>query len=219
MVMSTSQAGLQMAINKTVNFFTELGLTVNTKKTKCMVFNPSGWGPAMFPRIKFTINNQSLENTDSYTYLGLVFKPSGSVDTAAKELLSKANRAYFSISSLFYQNKKMKVKRATELFDSLITPIATYSSQFWSVLSLPASAFNSMQNLMKSWEVFIPETLNQRFCRVILSLQKKTSRLAVIGELSRYPMLKGSLIQSLSCNWSLENKCDKNSLVYALCSS
>ena len=188
-VMSTSEAGLQRSINKTVNHFTELGLSVNTKKTKLVIFNPSGWGPAKFPKIKFYINNNLLENTDSYTYLGLIFKPSGSVEAAVKELLVKADRAYYSISSIFYQNKKMKVDRAIELFDSLISPIALYASQFWSVLSLPASSFNTMENLLKSWEKFLPETLNHKFCRLILSVQKKTSRLAVIGELSRTPLL------------------------------
>ena len=175
-VMSTSQEGLQRSITKTVNHFTELVLIVNTKKTKCMIFNPTGWGPLQFPKVKFYIQDHLLENTDSYTYLGIIFKPSGAVDTAAKQLLSKANRAYFSMSSFFYQNKKMKLYRAIELFDSLITPISLYASQFWAVLSLPASAFNSQQNLFKSWQTFIPETLNQRFCRFLLSVNKKTSR-------------------------------------------
>ena len=108
-VMSTSQEGLQRSITKTVNHFTKLGLSVNTKKTKCMIFNSSGWGPLQFPKVKFYIQDHLLENTDSYTYLGIIFKPSGAVDTAAKQLLSKANRAYFSMSSFFYQNKKMKL--------------------------------------------------------------------------------------------------------------
>ena len=101
-VLSTSKEGLQRSINKTVSYFTEMGLQVNTKKTKCMLFNPAGWGPLKFPNVKFYINNQLLENADQYTYLGIIFKPSGSVDTAAKELLTKANRAYFSMSSLFF---------------------------------------------------------------------------------------------------------------------
>ena len=142
-VMSTSESGLQRSINQTVKHFTELGLLVNTKKTKVVIFNPSGWGPAQFPKLKFYIDNKTLENAASYTYLGLIFKPSGSVEAAAQELLAKANRAYYSMSSIFYQNKKMKIDRAFELFDSLISPIALYASQFWSVLSLPASSFSS----------------------------------------------------------------------------
>ena len=37
-VFSLSKKGLQNAIDKTVNFFTSLGLSVNTKKTRCMIF-------------------------------------------------------------------------------------------------------------------------------------------------------------------------------------
>ena len=36
-----------------------------------------------------------------------------------------------------------------------------------------------------------------------------------MGELSRYPLLISSLIQSIQYKWTVLNKCDKNSLVYA----
>ena len=69
-VMSTTETGLQRSIDKTVEHFTKLGLTVNKKKTKCVIFNPSGWGPSRFPKLRFHIDNQLLENVDHYTYLG-----------------------------------------------------------------------------------------------------------------------------------------------------
>ena len=140
------------------------------KKPKVVIFNPSGWGPAKFPKIRFFINNNLLENKDSYTYLGIIFKPSGSVEAAVKELLAKANRAYYSMSSLVYQNKKIKLERAIELFDSLISPIAMYASQFWAVYSLPASSFSCKESLFQSWEKILPENLNQKFFRLILSV-------------------------------------------------
>ena len=93
-------------ILKTVEHFTNLGLTVNTKKTKCVIFNPTGWGPSQFSKINFQINGQLLKNVDSYTYLGLIFKPSGSVDMAAKELLVKANRAYFLSQQFTFSEQK-----------------------------------------------------------------------------------------------------------------
>ena len=48
-VMSTSESGLQRSINKTVSHFSQLGLTVNKKKTKVMVFNARGLGPKNSP--------------------------------------------------------------------------------------------------------------------------------------------------------------------------
>ena len=106
----------------------------------------------------------------------------------------------------------MKIDKAIQLFTSLITPIAQYASEFWSVLSLPQKCFNSKDELLRAWEVFTPETLNQQFCRLILSVQKKTSRLAVLGELGHYPLLMNSFIQTLKYKWSITLQ-DGNSLI------
>ena len=177
-----------------------------------LIFNSGGFGPAKFTKLKFKINGQALEMTDSYTYLGVIFKPSGSVQFAATELLAKAKRAYFSMSNIFYENKTMKIDKAIQLFTSLISPIAQYASEFWSVLSLPQKSFNSKDDLLRAWEVFTPETLNQQFCRLILSVHKKTSRLAVLGELGHYPLLMSSFIQTLKYKWSISLQ-DSNTLI------
>ena len=99
-VMSTTQVGLQRAMDRTVSHFASLGLYVNVKKTKVLVFNPCGWGPSKFPNLNFFINNSMVEKCDSYTYLGFVFKPSGSVIAGMKELLTKSKTAYYSISKI-----------------------------------------------------------------------------------------------------------------------
>ena len=67
----------------------------------------------------------------------------------------------------------MKVDRAIQLFKSLICPIAQYASEFWSILTLPVKSFETKNDLMRAWENFVPETLNQTFCRLLLSVHKK----------------------------------------------
>ena len=212
-VMSTTEAGLQRSMDKTTNFFTSLGLSVNVKKTKVLIFNPRGFGPGKFPNLNFFINNRPVEKCDSYTYLGFVFKPSGSVTAGIKELSTKANRAYYSISSILYENKKMKVDHALGLFDSTVSPIALYGVEHWGILSLPANSFQSKEALLQAWESFTPELINQKLCRLLLSCHKKTSRLAVLGELGRYPLLIKSLVQTVKYKWSLLRKINDDSLV------
>ena len=85
-VMSQSFVGLQRAIDKTASHFESLGLSINTKKTKVMVFNSRGLKPDKYPQFNFTIGESTMEKVDTYTYLGLVFKPSGSVTSAVDEL-------------------------------------------------------------------------------------------------------------------------------------
>ena len=60
-IFSLSEFGLQNSIQLTANFFESLGLPVNTKKTKVMVFNVGGLGPKNFKNLRFFINGCALE--------------------------------------------------------------------------------------------------------------------------------------------------------------
>ena len=74
-----------------------------------VVFNVRGLGPKNISNINFTIGGCPLEMFEGYTYLGLVFRPSDSCLTAQSELYTKATKAWFGISHIIYQNKKMPV--------------------------------------------------------------------------------------------------------------
>ena len=213
-VLSKSAQGLQLSINATVNFFKNLGLEVNSKKTQVMIFNPRGHSAKQFSSIKFYIENRELTIADSYVYLGLIFKPSGSVSAAIQELQIKASKAWFSISNTIYQNKKMSTSKALQLVDSLVTPIGLYACEFWTPLFIPNKHFESQESLLKFWEGFIPENLNQRICRMLLSVHKKSSRLAVLGEIARYPLFLKAIIQCLKYEWHLTNSTN-SSLVHS----
>lgn len=178
-----------------------------------MIFNKRGLRPRYFPNIKFHINGQTLTNADTYTYLGVVFVPSGSPSASVKELYLKASRSWFALSHVIYEDKRMPVKKAMQLVDSLVTPVAIYASEVLAVLSLPKKSFDSKDSLLKAWEDYMPEKINQRACRTVLSVHKKTSRLAVLGELGRYPMLLKALSQVLNYDWHLEHKTSSDSLV------
>ena len=169
-------------------------------------------GPKHFPSLVFTAGGQRLELAERYTYLGCVFIPSGAVYAAADELAAKCSRAWFSISNILYENKKMSVQRCLKLVDSLVFPVGLYASEFLAPLGLSKTSFKSEDELLRSWENYKPELTNQRVCRLVLSVQKKTSRLAVLGELGRYPVLLQAIQQSLMYEWSIR-KYQPDSLV------
>jgi hypothetical protein len=205
-LVSQSSAGLQHAINKAAAFFNELGLSLNVKKTQCMIFNKRGLKSKAFPQYNFTANGQHLALSDTYTYLGLVFVPSGASTAAIAQLHAKASRAYFSISNILYRNKKMPVTRALSLVDSLVFPVSFYAAEYLTPLLLPARSFSSTEELLRAWEGYLPERLNQRACRLLLSVHRKASRLAVLGELGRYPALLTSLSSVLKYSQVLRTK-------------
>ena len=112
MLLSSTPEGLQKAINKTYSFYNDLGLEMNTKKTKVMVFNVRGLKITDF---NFTVGHSPLEVVDQYQYFGIKFQPSGSLIFGAGELFDKANRAWFAISNVLYQHNKMAVTKALQL--------------------------------------------------------------------------------------------------------
>ena len=211
-VFSRSESGLHNSIKQTVDFFSDLGLDVNVKKTKVMIFNPRGVGPSNFKNLKFSANGAPIEICDQYTYLGLVFKPSGSTVQPQKELVAKASKAWFSISSIIYQNKKMPIKQSLQLFDSISLPVGLYAADFLTPLSLPKAALENKNSILKAWENYPLETINQRACRTILSVNKKATRLAVLSELGRYPVFLNALIASISYEWHLRYRAPSDSL-------
>ena len=186
MILSRSAGGLQTAIDKTFSFYQNLGLELNTTKTKVLIFNNRG---LKLNNYQFTAGSSNIEVVDNYQYLGIKLKASGSLQLAVDELFDKANRAWFSISNILYQNKKLAVKKAFKLFDCLIRPILLYACEFWLPFVLQKKAFQNKNNLLKGWENIGGEVLNQKMCRMQLSVHKRASRLAVLGELGRYPLL------------------------------
>ena len=125
LIMSRSAKGLQNAINKTWVFYDSIDLQMNENKTKIMIFN--GQSRKLSSNHSFYIGNCGIEIVDTYQYLGIKLKPSGSMQHAVGELLDKANRAWFAILNVFYCHKRLPVAKGLQLFDSLIRPIATFS--------------------------------------------------------------------------------------------
>ena len=209
-ILSSSSQGLQNAIDKTFEFYQSLGLDLNTKKTKVMIFNARGLRLTNFV---FSVAGSPLEVVDNYQYLGLKLKPSGSMQFATSELLDKATRAWFAISNVLYQHKKLAVKKALQLFDSLIKPIFSYGVEFWLPFIIPKKGFEDQNNFLRAWESFRPEVLNQKVCRLLLSVHKRCSRLAVLGELGRYPVFIPALKQCLKYQYHID-RMDPSTLIY-----
>ena len=174
-----------------------------------MIFNKSG---KVLKCNNFSLAETQLEVTECYQYLGVKLRPSGSFTAGTEELCDKARRAWFSISKLIYKDKRIPVARAFQLFDSLVTPVALYGCEVWHPYSLPQKCFSDKSKLLSCWESLKCETLNQYCSRILLSVHRKASRLAVLGDLGRHPLAVRAMAHSMNYRLCLESK-PKNSLL------
>ena len=65
-------------------------LTVNCKKTKCMIFNRT----SRLYRDRIMMGGVLLENVREYKYLGFIFTPSGEIRSGLQDLRDRAFRSF-----------------------------------------------------------------------------------------------------------------------------
>ena len=118
------------------------------------------------------------------------------------------------LGNILYRHKKWPVERALGMFDTIVTPISLYGCEVWAPLVLPNKSFKNCDSVMASWQTFQPELLNQKVCRLILGVHRKASRLAVLGELGRYPLFVKAISHALKYEWHVSHHAPKSSLVY-----
>ena len=80
-------------LNMVATYYNGNKLTVNCKKTKCMIFNKTG----RLYRDKITMNGALLENVRVYKYLGFLFTPSGEIKSGLQDLRDRAFRSFQSL--------------------------------------------------------------------------------------------------------------------------
>ena len=167
----------------------------------------------IYDKIDVIADGKQLDVVSEYQYLNLKLKSSGIFTAAVDELNTKASRAYFSISNLLYSHKKWPIERAVGMYDTIVTPVSLYACELWAPLILPKKSFRNRDSVMAAWQTFKPELLNQKVCRLLLGVHSKTSRLAILGELGRFPQFVKAITHAIKYNWHIENKVSKSSLV------
>ena len=192
-LLAMTERALQKLIDILQTFCEDWGLTVNTKKTKIMIFNKSG--RLLAPNEPFLLNNTEIESVNYYCYLGIVFTPSGKLKRAQDELRKKALRAFFKLKSVV-SRENLSSKALLKLFDALILPILSYGSQITFPETHIASALtktaSKQSNWQQAWLNKIAkdgfEALHLKFLKWILGVHKKASNIGCWGELARLPI-------------------------------
>ena len=196
-IFSTSKDELQAKLNSLNDYTSQWRLQVNMKKSKTICIDSK-------ENVKFSFNGQYLENTDSYTYLGVNISKKG-FQNSAYELAMKAQKAWYSLKYTLISQKVKDVSTVLHLFDTRIKPIITYGSEIW------GSRFNSRNIFNLSSK---SENIQIQCARWVLSVGRYCSNLGILGELGRLPILHSIKINVIKYLIHLENLTDKTRLLY-----
>lgn len=201
-LISETASGLQNCLNQLSKYCERRNLETNTSKSKAMIFNNRG-------RLKTDVlkfNNSIIENVRSYSYLGITFSVSGAFTEAKQNLYKKGLKAYFKLIKSF-DGHKPNIKTLIHLFDHTVKPVLMYGSEIWGYFH--GFKLSSKDNFfIKLCNSFPLENIHKKFCRYVLEVNKRTTNIAVMGELGRYPLMLEVLLNMLSYYVRLLNSDD-----------
>jgi len=184
-LISSTPAGLQNQLDNLEKASTSLGLTVNLKKTKIMVFRKGGHlGKAE----KWFYQGKEVEIVNSYKYLGFTLTTKLSFDIALDEFAGRAKGKVVEILKTMWSLGNMDVSVFFKLFDAQIKPLLLYASEIWGF-----TRFHSIE---------LPHLFA---CKRFLNVLPKTPNTMIYGELGRYPLYIDSTVRAIKYWFHLQN--------------
>ena len=164
--------GLQNSILKLEEYCKKWGLSINTNKSKIVIFNRPF---KKSNKKEFYIYNNPVEICKQFCYLGINITSTGSFHVASENLYRKALKALYSIySSINLYTGDGTISLYLKLFNTLVKPIVTYASEVWGYDGIkPTSVISKFIN---------------KFYRNLLGLPKFSSTKATHLELGTIPI-------------------------------
>ena len=140
-LLTENKTDLENLLKIVSNYCCENKLTINCKKTKCLIFNKNG----RLIKEQIHMNGIKLENVREYKYLGFIFTPSGEIGTGLQDLRNRAFKSFQALKQKMGESFNRDVETAIGLYESMIKPILTYASDFWGCLKLPPQNKNPIE--------------------------------------------------------------------------
>ena len=174
-VLAENAEELQLALDALFDYCQLWHLTVNTAKTKIVIFSRGKVRKAP----TFLFGGDEICVCDDYVYLGTTFNYNNSFKKAINKQVSQARRALYSMKSKILP-LLLPIDVKLELFEHLVMPILLYGSEIW--------GFEDLAQI---------ETFFCRYCKELLGLHKRTPNCMVYGEIGKNKLAKNVTLRML----------------------
>lgn len=213
-LLSKSEAGLNKALQTVFVFCQKWKLQVNLAKTKVMVFNCK-----KTTHYKFMLGRQRIEITTKYTYLGVVFTPSGKFRACINTLASKAKRAYNSFKFGMTPQSGCPPKVLIKLFLSLVAPVTLYCADVLGLADMKIPSTNQIEHILR--KILLNKNplndLLKSFCKFTLQVPANTTNVAAIKEMGMWPLGIQVIMSSLKMYFRAKLSAPNTLLNHAFC--
>ena len=127
-LIAESQEKLQELLDKVVEESRQMGLSLNCKKTECMVISKK----KIIPRCQLKINDSPIVQIKKFSYLGSMITEDGRCETEIKRRIGMAKDAFQKMKSIL-RNTHISMTTKRRILECYIFPILSYASECWTI--------------------------------------------------------------------------------------
>ncbi|XP_021348592.1 uncharacterized protein LOC110447309 isoform X2 [Mizuhopecten yessoensis] len=167
-LLAESANELQNMLNSLSIYANSWKLTVNTAKTKIVVFRNGG---RLRNNEEWFFDRKKIEVVEQFTYLGIDFKWNNKFNIVQKQLSGQGRKSVFALYTKC-KNMNLNCHTLIKLFDTYVTSILCYASEVW--------------GSCKGIDI---EKVHLEFCKRILCVKKSTCNVMIYFELGRFPIV------------------------------
>ena len=182
-MISNSKEGLQRCIDKASNFAKSKRLTISVKKSKTMVFN----SPGRFIRDTFTLGSNTLEPVQSFCYLGVDIKCSGTVKHAMNVLNDKGNKSLRPLLGAIARFN-IPVKTSIKLFHTYVSPILLYNTENLSMFTDSELSKYDDEHIFADILRSKADISHRKLLKYVMGVSTSCPSLAIYGDTGEIPL-------------------------------
>jgi hypothetical protein len=139
--------------------------------------------------VKFYIDETELEIVRHYTYLGIMLSLNGSFTQALLDLTRRGQKAFFKLKNIF-NNIPCSAPNFMHIFDHTVKPVLLYAFEIVGLFNnnknVGVNSNNDSHFISNLYSRNPLEKLNISMGKYVLGVNKRTTNLAIYGELGRY---------------------------------
>ncbi|CAH8650385.1 unnamed protein product [Schistosoma mattheei] len=201
-LLSRTHEQMQMKTASVAAVSASVGLSIHKGKTKVLKFNTQNSNP-------ITLDGETLEDVESFTYLGSIIDEQGGSDADVKARIGKARVAFLQLKNI-WNSKQLSTNIKVRIFNTNVKAVLLYGAETWRTTTTTIKKVQVFINscLRKILNIHWPDTISNSL------LWERTNQLPAEEEIRkrRWKWIGHTLRKSSNCitrqalTWNPEGK-------------
>ncbi|VDO80521.1 unnamed protein product [Schistosoma margrebowiei] len=201
-LLSHTHEQMQMKTASVAAVSASVGLSIHKGKTKVLKFKAENNNP-------ITLDGETLENVESFTYLGSIIDEQGGSDADVKTRIGKARTAFLQLKKI-WNSKQLSTNIKVRIFNTNVKAVLLYGAETWRTTTTTIKKVQAFINscLRKIPNIHWPDTISNSL------LWERTNQLPAEEEIRkrRWKWIGHTLRKSSNCikrqalTWNPEGK-------------